>query len=338
MIEAAIVGLGRWGRNLVGAVQGTSEKLRFVRAVVRDCDRARSFATEHGLELSTDLAHVLNDGHIHAVVFATPHSLHAEQVVAAASAAKAVFCEKPLALTREDAQRAVDACACAGVPLAVGHDKRFWPSMQALARIVASGELGELLHVEGHFSNESTGRYYEGWRASDVDAPGGGLTAMGVHVLDAFVGLAGAARRIQAHVVTRPPAPGPVDALTLFIEFEGNASGVLCGVRTTPSFWRVHVFGKDGSAEAVGPTALTVRRTDAQPEHFTFAPVNSLRAELEAFADAVAGVAPYPITPRQMIDGVTALEAAIRSFDTGEPVGIEGERSPVRVHNGGVSV
>ena len=55
----------------------------------------------------------------------------------------------------------------------------------------------------------------------------------------------------------------------------------MCGVRTTPSYWRVHVFGKDGSAEAIGPTALTVRRTDAQPEHFTFEPLSSLRAELE---------------------------------------------------------
>jgi predicted dehydrogenase len=250
-----------------------------------------------------------------AVVFATPHSLHAAQIVAAAAAGKAVFCEKPLALTRADAERAVDACAQAGVALAVGHDKRFWPSMQALSRVVKRGELGPILHVEGHFSNESTGRYYEGWRASDVDAPGGGLTAMGTHVFDAFAGVMGAAKRVQAHVLRHPPSPAPVDSVTLFIEFENGASGVMCGVRTTPSYWRVHVFGRDASAEAVGPTALTVRRTDAQPEHFTFEPVNSLRAELEAFADAVAGQAPYPITPRQMIDGVALLEAAIQAFE-----------------------
>jgi predicted dehydrogenase len=320
VIEAAIVGLGRWGRNLVSAVQGTSGKLRFVRAVVRDSDKARAFAEEHGLELSTELANVLSDPRVPAVVLATPHSLHAEQVVAVANAGKAVFCEKPLALTRADAERAVDACARAGVALAVGHDKRFWPSMQALARVVKSGELGEILHVEGHFSNESTGRYYEGWRASDVDAPGGGLTAMGTHIFDAFVGVMGPAKRVQAHVVRHPPSPAPVDSVTLFLEFESGASGVMCGVRTTPSYWRVHVFGKDASVEAVGPTALTLRRTDAQPEHFTFEPVNSLRAELEAFADAVAGRAPYAITPQQMIDGVALLEAAIRLFESGEAV------------------
>lgn len=323
MIDAAIVGLGRWGRNLVNAVQGASGKLRFVHAVVRDPDKARTFASEQGLELSSDLERVLRTERIRAVVFATPHSMHAQQVIMAATARKAVFCEKPLALTKIDAERAAGACARAGVTLAVGHDKRFWPSMQALTHVVSRGELGEILHVEGHFSNESTGRYYEGWRASDADAPGGGLTAMGVHILDAFAGLLGGASRVQAHVVTRPPAPGPVDTLTLFIEFACGASGVMCGVRTTPSFWRVHVFGKDGSAEAVGPAALTVRRTDAQPEHFTFDAVNSLRAELEAFADAVDGIAPYPITPQQMIDGVAMLQAAVQSFESGEAVRVE---------------
>jgi predicted dehydrogenase len=320
LIEAAIVGLGRWGRNLVSAVQGTSGKLRFVRAIVRDSDKARVFAEEHRLELSTDLESVLGDSRVPAVVLATPHSMHAEQVVVAAGAGKAVFCEKPLALSRADAERAVDACRRAGVTLAVGHDKRFWPSMQALARVVSGGELGEILHVEGHFSNESTGRYYEGWRASDLDAPGGGLTAMGTHIFDAFVGVMGPAKRVQAHVLRHPPAPAPVDTVTLFIEFESGASGVMCGVRTTPSYWRVHVFGKDASAEAVGPTTLTIRRTDALPEVLTFSPVDSLRAELEAFADAVTGVTPYPIPPRQMIDCVAALEAAILSFHSGEAV------------------
>jgi predicted dehydrogenase len=324
LIDAAIVGLGRWGRNLVDAVQGASGKLRFIHAVARDLEKARAFAREQRLELSSDLQRVLRDERVRAVVFATPHSLHAQQVIMAAAARKAVFCEKPLALTKTDAQRAVDACARAGVTLAVGHDKRFWPSMQALTRVVRRGELGGILHVEGHFSNESTGRYYEGWRASDADAPGGGLTAMGVHLLDAFVGLLGGARQVRAHVVTHPPSPGPVDTLTLFIDFACGTSGVLCGVRTTPSFWRVHVFGKDGSAEAIGPTALTVRRTDAQPEHFAFDAVNSLRAELEAFADAVDGIAPYPITPQQMIDGVAMLEAAVRSFESGEVVRVEG--------------
>ena len=74
MINAAIVGLGRWGKNLVSAVQGKSERLRFIRGMVRHPDAVREFAAQHGFELSDDLAGVLADPAVQAVVFATPHS------------------------------------------------------------------------------------------------------------------------------------------------------------------------------------------------------------------------------------------------------------------------
>ena len=319
-MDAAIVGLGRWGRNLVNSVEGKSEKLRFVKCVVRQPDSAREYAAEKGLEIETDFDRMLRDERIQAVVLATPHSLHVRQILAAAAAGKAVFCEKPLALTAADAERAVEACRRANVTLGLGHDKRLWESMQELMRISASGELGQILHIEGHFSNESTGRYFTGWRAMDDDAPGGGLTATGIHIIDAFVALAGPIRAVHAHVVSHPPAPDPVDSLTAFLEFSSRVSGVLCGVRTTPAYWRVHVFGKDGSAEAIGATELTVRRTDTEPERFTFGPVDTLRSELEAFADAASGGAPYYIAPQQMIDAVAALEATIESMKSGRTV------------------
>ena len=315
MIDAAIVGLGRWGRNLVNAVQGKSNKLRFVAGVVRRPEAARPFAEEKGLELVTDLPAVLRDPRVQAVVLATPHSLHAEQVMAVAAAGKPVFCEKPLALTGAEAQRAADACARAKVPLGIGHDKRFWGSMQALMQTVKRDDLGRILHVEGHFSNETTGRFYEGWRGAEEDSPGGPLTATGVHILDAFVGIAGAVRRIDAHVISHPSDAAPVDTSTFFVEFENRTSGVLCGVRTTPQFLRVHAFGTDGWAEAVEATELTIRKTDQPPERQTFEPVVSLRLELEAFADAVAGRAPYPITPQQMVDTAYALELAIAAWN-----------------------
>ena len=62
-----------------------------------------------------------------AVVLATPHSLHAPQVVAAARAGKHVFCEKPFALTKADAEAAVNATTKAGVTLGLGYNRRFHP-------------------------------------------------------------------------------------------------------------------------------------------------------------------------------------------------------------------
>lgn len=320
MISAAIVGLGRWGRNLVDAVQGKSERLRFTHAVVRRPDAAQDFAARHALELSTDFGGVLTDERVQAVILTTPHSLHTEQIIAAAEAGKPVFCEKPLALSKADAERAIEACRRAGVPLGLGHNKRFWPSMRELKRVVDSGELGEILHVEGHFSNESTGRFYAGWRGAAAESPGGGLTATGIHILDAFVGLVGPARRVHARHIARESSPEPVDTLSVFIEFANRVSGVLCCVRTTPQYWRVHVFGRNGSAEALEDVDLVVRMTDASPRRLTFERVDALRLELEAFADAVATGAPYPIPFEQMIDGVAALEATIKSLAAESPV------------------
>jgi predicted dehydrogenase len=316
MINAAIVGLGRWGKNIVNAVQGRSDRLRFVRCVARQPDTVREFAAQRGLAVSSDLAGALADGNVDAVVLTTPHSLHTEQVLAVAGAGKPVFCEKPLALNKADAVRSVEACRRAGVPLALGHDKRFFPSMQKLKRLVEAGTLGEILHIEGHFSNESTRKFYKGWRESPAESPGGGVTATGIHIMDAFTNLAGPAHRVYAQLIARPPEPDPVDTLSVFIEFENRVSGVLCGVRSTPQFWRVHVFGKQGSAEALGDRELVLRMPDAQPKHLTFEPVDTLRFELEAFADAIEGRAPYPIPVEQMIANVATFEATLKSVET----------------------
>src|SRR5918911_3280357 len=103
MIRAAIVGLGRWGMTLVNSVQGKSGKLHFTHAVSRDPAHVRDFTLRHGIEMVGALDAVLDTRDIDAIVLATPHSLHLEQILAAARAGKAVFCEKPLTLTKADA-------------------------------------------------------------------------------------------------------------------------------------------------------------------------------------------------------------------------------------------
>jgi predicted dehydrogenase len=216
MIDAAIVGLGRWGQTLVAAVQGKSDKLRFTRAVSRNPDRVRDIAARHGLELVGELGSVLADRAIDAIVLATPHSLHCEQVIAIAGSGKAVFCEKPLTLTKADAARAIDACHKAGVVLGIGTDKRFCPSLRELLRLVKDGELGRILHLEAHFSNEVAGTFSE-WRYSLDESPAGGMTGTGIHMLDALVAFAGPVRRVQALLLSHKPPPAPRDSLSALL-------------------------------------------------------------------------------------------------------------------------
>lgn len=313
MIAAAIVGLGRWGRTLVAAAEG-SAKLRFTRAVSRDPAQHRDFTAEHHLEPVAQLAAVLADPKIDAVVLATPHSLHCEQIIAAAAAGKAVFCEKPLCLEEAEAARAIAACERAGVVLGTGTDKRFFPAFQEVLRLTRTGALGEIAHIEAHFSNEVAGNF-EGWRLAPGESPAGGMTGTGIHMLDAMIALAGPVRRVQAQLLAKKPPPDPLDAITALLEFDSGVSGTLAAVRSTPLYMRLHAFSRHASAEALGRTELVLRKSGAEPQHLKFAPVDSVSVNLEAFADAVAGRAPYPIAPaeiRATVAAFAAIAAAVR--------------------------
>jgi predicted dehydrogenase len=308
MIDAAIVGLGRWGKTLVEAVQGKSEELRVTHSVSRDPAKHRDYAERHRLEIVGALDTVLADRRVGAVIIATPHSLHCEQIIAAAGAGKAVFCEKPLTLRKAEAERAIEACRTAGVVLGIGTDKRFYPSLQEVIRLVKNGELGKLLHVEAHFSNEVAGTFAE-WRYDAEESPAGGMTGTGIHVLDALIAMAGPVRRVQALLLSHKPPPDPLDSLSVLLEFASGISGTLAAIRSTPGYLRVHAFGRHASAEALGLDELVLRRSGAQPQHLRFPLVDSVRVNLEAFADAIAGRASYPISPNQMLDTVAAFEA-----------------------------
>jgi predicted dehydrogenase len=319
MIPAAIVGLGRWGRNLVKASLG-HQRLKIVRAVEPDIKSARGFCAEHHLELTDSLDAVLADGTIGAVLLATPHSLHPAQVIACATARKQVFCEKPLALRRSDAARMFHACREAGVALAVGHNRRFWPSMRALREVVASRELGTILHIEGHNSNENSQDVVAGWRLSPEESPGGGLTGAGLHVLDAFVSMLGPVRRVYAQLHQREQGPPPLDTAVMTLDFVNGVTGSLATVRATPLYWRVHVFGTKGSAEVLDEITMILRKSGGEPQRTSYPAIDVLRAELNAFVDTIENKAPFPVPEAEVLATLSAFEAALQSMKSGIPV------------------
>jgi len=135
------------------------------------------------------------------------------------------------------------------------------------------------------------------------------MTGTGIHVLDVLIAMAGPVRHVQALLLSHKPPPDPLDSLSVLLEFASGISGTLAAVRSTPMYLRVHAFGRNVSAEALGRTELVLRRSGAEPQLLSFPPVDSVRANLEAFADAVAGRAPYPISMSEMLDTVAAFDA-----------------------------
>jgi predicted dehydrogenase len=320
MINAAVIGLGRWGKNIVEAVQGKSKRLQFIRGVSKEPELVRDFAAAKRFELSTEFEEAVADPSVQAVFLATPHSLHVGQISEVAAAGKPVWCEKPLALTRAEAERAIDATKKAGIPFALGNNKRCFPCMRELKRIVSDGLLGEILHIEGNFSNEHSTRVKGGWRDDPHESPGGGMTGAGLHVLDAFMNLAGPVAKVDARIFAQKPPPDPRDVAAAMMQFKSGATGLLATVRAAPMFWRIHVFGTKGSAEAREETSITVAMIGGQPETKIFPPEDSLGVLLEAFAETIETGKPFPVSTTDMLDVVGAFEATIRSIAEGNPV------------------
>jgi predicted dehydrogenase len=185
---------------------------------------------------------------------------------------------------------------------------------------VESGEIGKVMHIEGHFSNEHSTRVFGGWRDDPAESPGGGMTGAGLHVLDAFVNIAGPVSYVDTRCVTKKAPPDPRDVLAVLVEFAGGATGLLATVRAAPVYWRCAVFGTNGFAEARGEDTLTVGKIGGPTEEKTYAHVDSLRVLIEAFADAIEGKAPFPVRPEQMLDVIGAFEAIITSLEKGAPV------------------
>ena len=324
-IRAAIVGLGRWGRALVISMQGKSAELCFVRGHTRTRASAQNFCRAHGIPLVDSYEQILADPEIDAVVLAMPHSLHESQIVAAAAAGKHIHVEKPITLDRATADRAIAAARNAGVVLAVGYCRRFHPSVVEVRRRLAQGWLGRVVAMVAQHTT-STAQFIapDNWRAAPEEAPGGALTAVGVHALDHMIEFAGRVRDVRC--VTARTIPGPSDdTTTVMLRFESGATGLIfCSVATATNF-SFTLYGSKGLAEISRPNLEALRfvsTSDAPPTGAVLAPPDErhehagfdmLSAELTAFARAIRERKPYPVPIEDVLHGMSVFDALVQA-------------------------
>jgi predicted dehydrogenase len=321
VLGVALVGLGWWGRT-IGSLLAEHSKLRVVR-------RVDPFVQGPGI--SANYTEALHDREVEAVILCTPHSQHTEQIVQAARAGKHVFCEKPLSLSRADVLRAVRACNEHAVAIAVGHEKRFEPPIVEVFRMARAGELGRLLQIEATFSQDKfLALPADNWRLSAKEAPAGPMTATGIHLLDLAIGLMGPAESAYARVRQLGSQLVNGDTLAAAVGFAGGGNALISAMLATPFDGRFAVYGSHGWVEVrdkAHPEAprgwtLTTCLRGTERQYVDLPPANAVLANLEAFADAAAGRAPYPVPQAEMIANVSALEAVFRSAASGqvEPV------------------
>lgn len=335
MINAAIVGLGWWGKTLVESVSGISEDIRFVAAMTRSrSDEDKAFCAEHNMELRDSFESIIADPGIDAVVLVTPNSVHAAQTIAAAEQGKHVFCEKPMALTGADAQAAVDACEKAGVILAVGYSRRFHPEITKLREMIRSGELGTILHCEATMTFPN-GLFLkpDAWRASKDETPCGGLTPMGVHAIDGFIDLCGEIDQVYAQSFRRVVEVDADDTTSILFRMKDGMSGYLATMTATGGGFNFQIYGSKGFVKLEGMTHIagapseerrfklfgncTYKPVKGPAETWNAASFDVARAALEAFANAAEGGEPYLISNEESVHCAAVTEAIVKSAGSG---------------------
>jgi predicted dehydrogenase len=335
MIKAAMVGLGWWGRTIVESVQSDSDIIRFVAGATRTkSPEVTAFAEAQKLKMADSFEALLGDKSIDAIVLATPHSMHSPQVIAAAQAGKHVFCEKPFALHKADADAAVAATRKAGVALGLGYNRRFHPEMTALRQRIDSGDLGVVEHFEATMTfPNALALKADAWRADKEETPCGGLTPMGVHAIDGIIDLGGEIDSVFCQSFRRVVAVDSDDTTSMLFRLKSGASGYLGTLTATGPGFSFQVFGSKGWVRMEGMThvagASSEERRTRLFSTIKFQPIKGpaeiweaarhdvTRACLEAFGTAASGGAPFLIPTDEMIHGASVTEAVVKSAASG---------------------
>lgn len=324
MINLGIAGLGWWGQVLVNAVQGKSDAVRFTAAATRtQSPEAQAYAASQGIDLRNGFEDLLRDPAIDAIVLATPHSMHRDQIDAAAQAGKHIFTEKPFTLTRSDAEAAITSVRDAGVVLGLGFQRRFHPAMAALRSRVQAGELGTILQITCTLGAPiGLTQSRDHWRADAEEAPAGALTPLGVHAIDGIVDILGEVDTVYCASARRVVEVSSDDTTALILRLKDGTLAQVSAQIATGLNYQFNVFGSRGweSLSGYPEFARHERQLVGESlETYELEPFDMIRAELEAFATAVSGGTAFPISQEQMIHTVAVQEAAVRSALSGVP-------------------
>jgi len=327
-VRVAAVGVGGWGRVLADAARKETG-LAVVACTSRSAENRAAFARAYDCREHPSFDAVLADGDVEGVLVTTPHSVHAEQVVAAAQAGKHVFVDKPFTLTLADARRATDACGRARVVLAVGHQRRRQAAHRTLKRLLDEGALGRPVQIEGNFSADIGFTLKPGmWRTVRDETPGGPMTNLGIHHVDTYRYLLGPIVRVAA-LVRRVALTGVDidDATSILFEFASGSLGYL-GTSwvhaNRTAMLTVHGTEAQAWSEADGARLFLARRGQPERVAVPLTAVDAVVDELAEFARCVRDGTKPEVGGEEATANIAVLEAIVESSQTGHAVVVGG--------------
>jgi myo-inositol 2-dehydrogenase/D-chiro-inositol 1-dehydrogenase len=326
-----VIGVGRIGRMhadlLARRVPGAAV------AVVHDAhaDSARAVGAELGVPVAGSVDEMLASPDVDAVAICTSTDTHADLIVAAARAGKAIFCEKPVSLDLQEVDRALHAVDEAGVPFQIGFNRRFDPAHASIREAVADGALGEpqLVRITSRDPAPPPVEY--------VRHSGGLFLDMTIHDFDMarFVTGSDVVEVFARGAVRVDPAigeAGDIDtAMVMLVHENGCLTSIDNSRRAVYGYdQRVEVFGSQGMAASENPLAHSglVRTADgtreaALPYFYLERYTASYVHEWKAFVGALAAGNAPPVTATDARAPLVIGLAAWRSLREQRPVRVE---------------
>ena len=326
-VGVALIGMGWWGKKMLNVLGAAPADIRVVRAVEPNLETARTLCDEKGVNLTTNYSDALADPEVEAVVLATPHALHGAQIEAAVAAGKHIFCEKPLALTKAGAEKAVRLCRDAGLVLGMGHERRWEPPVAELLARADAGDFGRIHQIEANFSHDKfLALDRDNWRLKADQAPAGGMTATGIHLLDLSVRLLGPAQSVWCVCEQLSSDLPQGDTVATYVKFRGGGTSYVSASLANPFVSRFAVFGSKGwidirdkaHVEAPDGWVVTSAKVGGPITTAQVPAAEPVKDNLVSFARAIRGVERYRITAEHLVNNIALLEAVFASARSGK--------------------
>lgn len=322
-VGIGIVGLGWWGRALADGTLA-AEGVEVVAGFARSAETRAAFARDYACKAPGSLEELLADPGVEGILVATPHSTHLDILEAAATAGKAVLMEKPLALTKETAEKAIAIATKAEIPLMVGHQRRRTAANRAIKKMIDAGDIGPIQMAE---ANQSLGKALthpdDAWRRDRSESPLGGMTSLGVHKVDTMHYLIGPMKRVAVFTKNEMERPEIDEATVIAIEFESGAVGTLVTSFVVPMISRISIYGMKASAfNDFDGTTLEVQKMDEGRVPVPLEPVDPVVDQLVEFGKVVRGEMDPETGATEGLAVVSVLEAMVESSLTGKAVDV----------------
>jgi predicted dehydrogenase len=327
-VRLASIGLGRWARVLArGAQRGTVIEL--ASCFSRSEESRSKFQEEFGVPRATSsLDELLADSEIEGVLVTTPNDSHKSVILECLDAGKAVYTDKPIAHTMEDAGQIARAATASGRPFAVGHSARRLGGHRAMKQWIDTGKIGRVSLAEANFSNERGLQLTtETWRWFADKSPGGAMIQLGVHHADNLQYLLGPVKAVSAHarrLYTKSEVP---DAIMSILEFESGPLGYLGTGWASPGVYQLRLQGTEANlfydldfnnwdeshlVDSKSTLVSQAYRESVRPP-VDMPQTDMFREQLEEFALAIRGEAEIEVGALEAIRALAVVHAALES-------------------------